>query len=43
MVSFSRSTNVNANMSFFLNSDFEGNFSTYVFGKWFWYYRELKS
>ena len=43
MVSFSKSTNVNANMSFFINSDFERNFSTYVFGKSFWHYRELKS
>ena len=24
------------------NSNFEGNFSTYVFGKSFWHYRELK-
>ena len=42
LVSFSRSTNVNVNM-FFPNSNFEGNFSTYVFGKSFWHYRELKS
>jgi len=34
LVSFSRSTNVNANMSF-SNSNFEGNFRTYVFGKSF--------
>ena len=32
LVSFSRSTNVNVNMSF-PNSNFEGNFSTYMFGK----------
>ena len=42
LVSFSRSTNVNVNMSF-PNRNFEGNFSTYVFGKWFWHYRDLKS
>jgi len=24
------------------NSNFEGNFSTYVAGKSFWHYRELK-
>ena len=42
VVSFSRSTNVNVNMSF-PNSNFEGNFSTYVFGKSFWHYRNLKS
>ena len=41
-VSFSRSTNVNVNMSF-PNRSFEGNFSTYVFGKSFWHYRDLKS
>jgi len=41
LVSYSRSTNVNVNMSF-SNSNFEGNFSTYVFGKSFWHYRELK-
>ena len=34
LVSFSRSTNVYVNMSF-PNSNFEGNFSTYVFGKSF--------
>ena len=34
LVSFSRSTNVNVNMSF-PNSNFEGNFSTYVFGNSF--------
>jgi len=33
--SHSRSTNVNVNMSF-RNSKFEGNFSTYAFGKSFW-------
>ena len=42
LVSFSRSTNVNVNMSF-PNSNFEGNFSTHVFGKLFWHYQELKS
>jgi len=26
----------------FPNSSFEGNVSTYVFGKSFWHYRELK-
>ena len=36
----SRSTNVNVSMSF-PNSNFEGNFSTYVFGKSFWHYRDL--
>jgi hypothetical protein len=41
LVSYSRSTNVNVNM-FFPSSKFEGNFSTYVFGKSFWHYRELK-
>ena len=25
------------------NSNFEGNFNTYVFGKSFWHYRDLKS
>jgi len=25
----------------FPNSNFEGNFSTYVFGKSFWHYRDL--
>ena len=40
LVSYSRSTNVNVNMSF-PNINFEGNFSTYVFGKSFWHYREL--
>ena len=42
LVSFSRSTNVKVNMSFPI-SNFEGNFSTYVFGKSFWHYRDLKS
>ena len=42
LVSFSTSTNVNVNMSF-PNSNFHGNFSTYVFGKSFWHYRYLKS
>ena len=42
LVSYSRSTNVEINMSF-PNSKFEGNFSTYVFGKSFWHYLELKS
>jgi len=41
LVSYSRSTNVNEIMSF-QNSNFEGNFSTYVFGWLFWYYLELK-
>ena len=41
LVSYSRSTNVNVNMSF-PNSNFEGNFNTCVFGKSFWHYRELK-
>jgi len=41
LVSYSRSTNVNVNMSV-PSSNFEGNYSTYVFGKSFWYYRELK-
>ena len=40
--SFSKSTNVNVYLSF-PNSNFEGNFITYVFGKSFWHYRELKS
>jgi len=34
LVSYSRSTNVNVNMSF-PNSKFEGTFSTYVFGESF--------
>ena len=42
LVSFSRSTNDNVNMSF-PNSNLEGNFSTYVFGKSFWHYRDPKS
>ena len=41
LVSYSRLTYVNANMSF-SNSNFEGNFSTYVFSKSFWDYLELK-
>ena len=39
--SYSRSTYVNVNMCI-PNSNFEGNFSTYVFGKSFWHYTELK-
>jgi len=31
----------NVNM-YFPNSNFEGNVSTYVFGKCFWYFREGK-
>ena len=42
LVSYSRSTNVKVNMSF-PNSNFEGNFSIYVFGKSFWHYRDFKS
>ena len=42
LLSYSRSTNVNVNMSF-PNIKFEGYISTYVFGKSFWHYRELKS
>ena len=41
LVSFSRSTNVNVNM-YYPNSNFEENFSTYVFAKSFGHYRELK-
>jgi len=41
LISISSSTNDNVNMSF-PNSNFEGNFSTYVFGKKFLHYRELK-
>ena len=41
LVSYSSSTNVNVNMSF-TSSNFEGNFSTYVFGKSFWHYRDLE-
>ena len=41
LVSYSRSTNVNVKMSF-QNSNFEGNFSTYLFGKSFCHYGELK-
>ena len=42
LVSFTRSTNVNVKMSF-PNSNFEGNFNTYVFSKSFGHYRDLKS
>ena len=42
LVSFSRATNVNVNMSL-PNNNFEGNFSSYVFGKSFWHYRDPKS
>jgi len=38
---YSRSTIVNVNTSF-PSSNFEWNFTTYVFGKSFWHYRELK-
>ena len=41
LVSYSSSTYVNENMSF-PNSNFEGNFISYVFGKEFLHYRELK-
>ena len=41
LFSYSTFTYVNVNMSF-PNSNFEGNFSRYVFGKSFWHYRELK-
>jgi hypothetical protein len=41
LVSYSKSTNIYVNM-FFPNSKFIGNFSTFVFGKSFWHYRELK-
>ena len=41
LVSYSSSNNVNVNMSF-PNSNFEGIFSTYVLGKSFRHYRELK-
>ena len=40
LVSYSRLTNVNVNMSF-PSSNFEGNFSNCVFGKSLWNYREL--
>ena len=40
-VLYSRSSNVNVKMSF-PSSNFEGNFSTYVFGKPFWHYRNWK-
>jgi hypothetical protein len=39
--SYSRATTVNVNMSF-QNSNIEGYFSIYVFGKSFCHYRELK-
>ena len=42
LVSYSSSTKFNVNMSF-PNSNFEGKFSTYVFGKSFLHYRNLKS
>ena len=42
LVSFSRSTNVNINMSFPI-SKFDGTFSTYMFGKSFLHYWDLKS
>ena len=42
LVSFSRSKNVNVNMSF-PNSNFEGIFSTYVFAMSFGHYWDLKS
>ena len=41
LASFSLSTNVNVKMSF-PNSNFERNFSTYIFGKSFWHYWDLK-
>ena len=41
LVLYSSSTNVNVNMSF-QNSNFEGNFSTYVFGNSLRHYRELE-
>ena len=41
LVSYSKSTNVNVNMTF-PSSNFEGNCSTYVFCKSFWHYWELK-
>ena len=42
LVSFSRSTNVNVNISF-PNSNFERNFSAYVFVKTFCHYRDLNN
>ena len=42
LVSYSRSTVFNVNVSF-QNSNFEGNVSTYVFGKLFLHYRQLKT
>ena len=41
LVKYSRSTNININMPF-PNSNFEGIYSIYVFGKSFWNYRDLK-
>ena len=41
LVSYSRSTKINVNMSFPYRN-FDVNFSTYVFGKSFWHYRELQ-
>ena len=41
LVSYSRSTHVSVNTSF-PNSNFERNSNTYVCGKSFWYYRDLK-
>ena len=42
LVSYSMSTNNNVIMSY-PNSNLEGIFSTYVFGKSFWHYREQKN
>ena len=42
LVSYSKSNDGKVNM-FFPYNKFEGNFSTYVFGKSFLQYRELKS
>jgi hypothetical protein len=41
LVSYSKSTNINVNMSF-PNSNFEGYLSTYVFVKSFWHYQDPK-
>ena len=41
LVSYSRATNVNVNKSL-SKSNFEGDFSTYVFCKSFWHHRALK-
>ena len=41
LVSYSRSKYLNVNTSFLILK-FEGNFSTYLFGKSFWHYRNLK-